>query len=122
MMKKRMIIEKSYIIEEKLMLETNESILELVPGEQILVDSDQFSFIYLMEDKDDYTYIVLHEQIWPHLKIANEKKLPVWVTFNEEKKELENFLDEFDYVLTNITGNSNYGKEMVTKVERIFLT
>ncbi len=121
-MKKRMIIEKSYIIEEKLMLETNESILELVPGEQILVDSDQFSFIYLMEDKDDYTYIVLHEQIWPHLKIANEKKLPVWVTFNEEKKELENFQDEFDYVLTNITGNSNYGKEMVTKVEHIFLT
>ena len=122
MMKKRMIIEKSYIIDEKLMLETNESILELVPGEQILVDSDQFSFIYLMEDKDDYTYIVLHEQIWMHLKIAQEKKLPVWVTFKEEKKELENFQDEFEYVLTNISGNSNYGKEMVTKVERIFLT
>jgi len=121
-MKKRIMIEKSYIIEEKLMLETNESILELVPGEQILVDSDQFSFIYLMEDKDDYTYIVLHEQIWPNLKIANEKKLPVWVTFNDEKKELENFQDEFNYVLTNISGNSNYGKEMVTKVERIFLT
>ncbi|MFL6562385.1 MAG: hypothetical protein ACJ8MO_40575 [Bacillus sp. (in: firmicutes)] len=44
------------------------------------------------------------------------------MTFNEEQKELNNFHDEFNYVLTNIKGNSNYGKEMVTKVESIFLT
>jgi hypothetical protein len=122
MMKKRITIEKAYITEEKLMLETNETITELVPGEQILVDSDHYSFIYLMEDMDDYTYIILHEQIWPLLKTAEEKKLPVWITFNEEQKELNNFHDEFNYVLTNIKGNSNYGKEMVTKVESIFLT
>lgn len=121
-MKKRIRIEKAYITEEKLMLETNETITELVPGEQILVDSDHYSFIYLMEDMDDYTYIILHEQIWPLLKTAEEKKLPVWITFNEEQKELNNFHDEFNYVLTNIKGNSNYGKEMVTKVESIFLT
>jgi hypothetical protein len=121
-MKKNIAILKAYIKEEKLMLETNEPILELVPGEQILVDSAQYSFIYLMEDKNDYTYIVLHEQIWPLLKNAQENKLPVWVTFNDEQKELINFHDEFDYLLTNIKGNSNYGKELVTKVEGIFLT
>jgi hypothetical protein len=121
-MKKSITILKDYIIEDKLFLETNEPINEMVPGEQILVDSDQYSFIYLMEDKDDYTYIVLHEQIWPLIKKAQEKKLPVWVTFNEEQKELINFHDEFEYVLSNIKGNSNYGKELVTKVEGIFLT
>jgi hypothetical protein len=121
-MKKSITILKDYIIEDKLFLETNEPINEMVPGEQILVDSDQYTFIYLMEDKDDYTYIVLHEQIWPLLKKAQEKKLPVWVTFNEEQKELINFHDEFEYVLSNIKGNSNYGKELVTKVEGIFLT
>jgi hypothetical protein len=121
-MKKRITIEKAYIIDEKLMLETNETIDELVPGEQILVDSDQFSFIYLMEDKDDYTYLVLNEQIWPFLKTVREKEFQVWVTFNEVNKELSDFHDEFNYVLTNIKGNSNYGKEMVTKVEEIFLT
>jgi Family of unknown function (UPF0738) len=120
-MKKSITILKDYIIEDKLFLETNEPINEMVPGEQILVDSDQYTFIYLMEDKDDYTYIVLHEQIWPLLKKAQEKKLPVWVTFNEEQKELINFHDEFEYVLSNIKGNSNYGKELVTKVEGIFL-
>jgi hypothetical protein len=121
-MKKNIAILKAYIKEDKLMLETNEPILELVPGEQILVDSAQYSFIYLMEDKNDYTYIVLHEQIWPLLKNAQENKLPVWATFNDEQKELINFHDEFDYLLTNIKGNSNYGKELVTKVEGIFLT
>ncbi|MEH7482390.1 hypothetical protein V7157_15165, partial [Neobacillus drentensis] len=50
-MKKNIAILKAYIKEDKLMLETNEPILELVPGEQILVDSAQYSFIYLMEDK-----------------------------------------------------------------------
>jgi Family of unknown function (UPF0738) len=120
-MKKSITILKEYIIVDKLFLETNEPINEMVPGEQILVDSDQYTFIYLMEDKDDYTYIVLHEQIWPLLKKAQEKKLPVWVTFNEEQKELINFHDEFEYVLSNIKGNSNYGKELVTKVEGIFL-
>jgi Family of unknown function (UPF0738) len=120
-MKKSITILKDYIIEDKLFLETNEPINEMVPGEQILVDSDQYTFIYLMEDKDDYTYIVLHEQTWPLLKKAQEKKLPVWVTFNEEQKELINFHDEFEYVLSNIKGNSNYGKELVTKVEGIFL-
>jgi hypothetical protein len=121
-MKKNITILQAYIFEDKLMLETNVPIIELVPEEQILVDSKQYSFIYLMEDKDDYTYVVLHEQIWPLLKTAHEKRLPVWVTFNDEKKELLNFHDEFDYVLSNIKGNSNYGEKMVTKVEGIFLT
>ena len=120
-MRKRITIQEAYIAVDKLILQTNETIIELVPGEQILVDSDHYSFIYLMEDKDDYTYIVLHEQIWPLIKTAQEKKLPIWVTFNDEKKELINFHDEFNYVLTNIKGNSNYGKELVTKVESIFL-
>ena len=120
-MRKRITIQEGYIALDKLFLQTNETIMELVPGEQILVDSGHYSFIYLMEDKDDYTYIVLHEQIWPLIKTAQEKKLPIWVTFNDEKKELINFHDEFNYVLTNIKGNRNYGEELVTKVESIFL-
>ncbi|MEH7073742.1 hypothetical protein [Neobacillus drentensis] len=119
-MKNKITIHEGYITEDKLMLQTNETINTLVPGEQILVDSDHCSFIYLMEDKDDYTYIVLPEQIWPLLKTAQEEKLPIWVTFNDEKKELLNFHDEFDFVLTNIKDNSNYGEKLVSKVESIF--
>lgn len=119
-MKKSITILQSKIIEKKLLLETSEPIIGLVPGEQILVDSDRYAFIYIMEDKDDYTYIVLHEQIWPILKNAQEQKIPVWVTSNDQQIELINFHDELEYVVTNIKGNSNYGEELVSKVEDIF--
>lgn len=119
-MKKRITILNAIITEKKLLLETNEPINGLIPSEQILVDSDQYSFIYLMEHQEDYTYIVLPEQIWPSLKEALEKNLPVWIHSNGDHIELINFHDEFDYVINNIKGNSNYGTEMVTKVERLF--
>ncbi|MGG3564083.1 hypothetical protein ABES03_21070 [Neobacillus rhizosphaerae] len=119
-MKKRITILNAIITEERLLLETNEPIKGLVPSEQILVDSDHYSFIYLMEQQEDYTYIVLPEQIWPSLKQALEEKIPVWITTTEQQIELINFHDELDYVINNIKGNSNYGSEMVTKVESLF--
>lgn len=119
-MKKRITILNAIITEEKLLLETNEPINGLIPSEQILVDSDQYSFIYLMENQEDYTYIVLPEQIWPSLKEVLEKNLPVWIHSNGDHIELSSFHDEFDYVINNIKGNSNYGTEMVTKVESLF--
>ncbi|WHY78995.1 hypothetical protein QNH20_07640 [Neobacillus sp. WH10] len=119
-MKKRITILKANITENKLLLETNEPVSGLVPGEQILVDSEQYSFIYLMEGQKDYSFIVLTEDIWPILKNAKVQEIPVWVTFKEEQTELINFHDELEYVISNIKGNSNYGNEMVAKVEGIF--
>ncbi|MFF2446155.1 hypothetical protein ACFVSW_03555 [Neobacillus sp. NPDC058068] len=119
-MKKRITILKASITENRLLLEANEPISGLVPAEQILVDSKQYSFIYLMEDKEDYTYIDLPEQIWSFLKSAQEQKLPVWINFKDQQLELLHFHEELEYVISNIGGNSNYGKEMVTKVEAIF--
>ena len=119
-MKNRITIIKANMVESKLLLESNETIDGLVPGEQILVDSDHYSFIYLMENQEDYTYIVLPEDFWPSLKAANELKIPVCLSFEEKQIELINFHDELEYVISNIKGNSNYGNEMVTKVEEIF--
>jgi hypothetical protein len=120
-MKKRISILKAIITKNKLFLETNESIEGLIPAEQILVDSDQYSFIYLMEDQEDYTYIIVPEAIWPFLKTAIEQEISVWVSFNEKQIELLNFQAELEYVISNIKGNSNYGNEMVAKVEENFL-
>lgn len=119
-MKKRITILKASITENRLLLEANEPISSLVPAEQILVDTKQYSFIYLMEDQEDYTYIDLPEQIWPFLKSAQAQKFPVWISFKEKQLELLNFHEELEYVISNIGGNSNYGNEMVTKVDGIF--
>jgi hypothetical protein len=119
-MKRRVKVIKATISENRLQLEAADRIDGLIPGEQILVDSDNFSFIYLMEDQEDYTYIDLPEQIWPQLKTALEKKLPVWIGKEQHEIEMLNFAVELDYVIGNIKGNSNYGQEMVKKVEGIF--
>jgi hypothetical protein len=120
-MKKKIIIQTAILTNSKLILETDESINGLIPGEQILVDSDNSAFIYLMEDPEDYTYIVLSENLWSYLKTANEQKLPVLLSSNKEQIELINFQEELEYILNNIKGNSNYGDELVTKVEGFFL-
>lgn len=121
MKKKRIIGEKADITANKLLITADKTLKDLQPGGQILVDSDNTSFIYLMEGQDDeYTYIVLPEMIWPVLKKAKDEALPVWITYQDEHIELVDFLEELEYVISNIKGNSNYGKEMVAKVEEVF--
>ncbi|MBM7653677.1 UPF0738 family protein [Neobacillus cucumis] len=121
-MNKKIIIETAILNDGKLILETEEKINGLIPAEQILVDSDHNSFIYLMENQEDYTYIVLPEQLWSYLKTAIEQEVTVFLKAEHEQIELPNFLDELEYVLSNIKGNSNYGNELVTKVEGFFLS
>lgn len=120
MMNKRITISKANITNSRLLLLASESITGLIPTEQILVDSEQFSFVYLMENQEGYTYIIIPESIWPILKETITKQFPVWIQANDEELELTNFNDELVDVINNIRGNSNYGEEMVTKVEENF--
>ncbi len=120
MMNKRITISNANFSDNKLLLHASESINGLIPTEQILVDSKQFSFVYLMENLEGYTYIDIPEPIWPLLKETLTKRIPVWIHFNDGELELTNFNEELEYVINNIRGNSNYGEEMVTKVEGNF--
>ena len=73
-----------------------------------------------MENQEVYTYIDMKEPIWPLLKKVLEQPIPVWILFEDEQLELTNFYEELTELINNIRGNSNYGAEMVTKVEEIF--
>lgn len=119
-MKRKIEITKVELTDNKLLLHANQSINELTPSEQILVDSENFSFIYLMEDAHDYTYIVIPETFWLQLKVVLDKEVPVWIHFENDEIELTNFYEELSYVVSNIRGNRNYGDDMVTKVEQTF--
>lgn len=120
-MKNRLTVTCAQTKNDHLHLVVNDSIVNLTPAEHMLVDSDQFSFIYLMENMDkDYTYIIVPEQVWPDLKEAMEENHPVLLTFKEEQIELINFQSELNYLIDNIKGNGNYGDEMVGKVENMF--
>ncbi|MEH7255242.1 hypothetical protein V7111_24350 [Neobacillus niacini] len=119
-MNKKITIKKATIVDNKLLLLTDESISGLLPSEQILVDSKLFSFVYLMENPEGYTYIDIPEPFWPLLKSTYGEQTPVFIQSREEEVELSNFYEELAYVINNIRGNSNYGKDMVAKVEEHF--
>ncbi|XJZ28197.1 hypothetical protein ACF5W4_05200 [Bacillota bacterium Lsc_1132] len=120
-MKKRLIINTAQINNDQLILTVDEPISTLQPAEHMLVDSDHFSFIYLMENEEkDYTYIIIPEQVWPVLKEAIKGGIPAFVTFKDERVELPQFQSEMEYLVSNIKGNGNYGEEMAGKVERLF--
>jgi Family of unknown function (UPF0738) len=119
-MNKRITITKANFLDSKLYLYASEPINGLSPAEQILVDSKEFSFVYLMENQEGYTYIDMKEPIWPLLKKGMEQSIPVWILYRDTQLELTNFYEELTELINNIRGNSNYGAEMVTKVEEIF--
>jgi hypothetical protein len=119
-MNKQIKINQANVESNRVNLLTNESITGFIPKEHILVDSDHFSFIYLMEENDQYVYVGLEESIWPVLKEAIDQKLPAYLVSDKEEVELISFQDEIEYIINNIKGNGNYGEEMVEKVEKTF--
>ena len=87
---------------------------------QMLVDSLELSFVYLLENNDTYTYLKIPEIFWTDLKEVMTREISVSVTNGQEKINLVRFLEELVYLIENIKGNSNYGEEMVRKVEAVF--
>ncbi|TYR79497.1 hypothetical protein FZC66_15505 [Priestia megaterium] len=88
---------------------------------QMLVDSDNMSFVYIVEVNDQFMYVGLSDNIWPHLKgVLNEDK-KVFLEVNKKVVELTALKEELTYLISNIEGNVNYGDDMVAKVEELFL-
>lgn len=121
-MKKMMPVLSAVIENETLMLKVDEtnSLVDVIPKEQMLVDSDQFSFVYILEINEEYTYLVLTAEIWQILKEAVDQSLSVVLTNHKYSLTLPMFIEELNYLIENIKGNSNYGEEMVEKVESTF--
>ena len=87
----------------------------------MLVDSDNLSFIYLLEKDDHYTYIAIPDTVWNDIKnVITLNPIPVVLTNGSEEIQLTQFREELTYLIENIKGNSNYGEMMVSKVEVVF--
>lgn len=97
---------------------------QLTPAEQILVDSNEHSFVYKLEDKDAFVHLRFPEQLWRDLNGLKDKELPIYVVFHVEDEnisiELRNFFNDLNSLIENIKGNANYGDSMVKAVETNF--
>ncbi|MFD1735337.1 hypothetical protein ACFSCX_02050 [Bacillus salitolerans] len=88
---------------------------------RVLADSDDLAFIYILETEQEYVYISIPSDYWIDLKKVMEGNHEVILHIHNETIILEGILEELQYLISNIEGNSNYGTEMVDKVEQIFL-
>ena len=122
-MRKKIHFTKSVWDGKDLVLKTDhkESFPGLKASGHMIVDSDEFAFIYLAEEKDEYIYFYIHEPVWGDLHKALQTDAKVKANIQGEMLELTQFSDELSYLIQNIEGNSNYGEEMVAKVESVFL-
>ncbi|MCT2210846.1 hypothetical protein M3D73_04760 [Staphylococcus epidermidis] len=82
---------------------------------QMLVDSDNYGFAYLLDDGQSYSYLIFVQETWSMLHENRDKKIII-----NNHLELKHFQEELDYVLNNIEGNNNYGKEFISAVEKTF--
>ncbi|WP_135122090.1 hypothetical protein [Jeotgalibacillus proteolyticus] len=123
MNRKKVWLNKTEVIEDTLILkgEQTAEIGRLTPSGQMIVDSDELSFVYLAEEGNDYTYLYLPDFIWPEIRAAMDKGIQIFVVIGDNKMPLLQLEDEIGYLVSNIEGNSNYGEAMVEKVEAVFL-
>lgn len=124
-MKKRIEVIESYIEQEQLYLAAQPleaEIKEIRDAAQMITDSDNISFIYIIDINDQFVYVSVPRKNWSHLKEAIDHEYGVYLKLNDHTLQLEGFLDELRYLIENIEGNANYGEKMVSAVEEIFLT
>ncbi len=123
---KKINIEKTKLINNQLYLIPKDVVPSTIAntfkaGEQLLVDSDQLEFIYLLDANEQFVHVHIPFPIWPDIQKAMEEKLDVGLILNEEKTLIcTNFHEELYYLLDNIKDNGNYGTKLPSAVETVF--
>lgn len=104
-----------------LLMEQTRVFQNIKAGDRMLAHSDELAFIYILEKDDEFIYLVLPSIIWGDLKQALDQQSKVFLKGENQDLELTSFENELSYLIENIEGNSNYGNEMVKKVEEILI-
>lgn len=117
----RKIIEVQKINESMYQLIVNENELndQIQGAGQVIADSDDFAFIYLLDAGDVYSHLRVAATHWSTL--AKMLQAPeIVVTDGTTTLPLPNFKEELTALLFNIEGNDNYGTAFVEQVEAVF--
>ncbi|WP_414043599.1 hypothetical protein [Macrococcus animalis] len=101
--------------ENKVILLTEEPQIEVQATGTMVVDSDNFQFVYLLDAGNAYANLRFVEETWAMMKAY--KAYP-WFLYGTI--ELTDFNTEFDELLDNIKDNYNYGKPFTERAEEVF--
>lgn len=119
---------KTYIVKSgvqnendiRFLLQEDPTNQEVKAAGQLITDSDENAFVYLMDDSDGYTYVLFPKTVWPLLAVtlgADKDPVLVW---GKTDIVLDNFREELNMLIFNIEGNHNYGEEFANAVEEAF--
>ena len=87
---------------------------------QVLADSDNEAFLYLIDENDVYNYVSFGKSVWSQLAHMIVSEQNAFLKVEDGELELTDFADELKTLLYNIEGNSNYGETFVQAVEEAF--
>lgn len=101
-------------------LNEKKQLSQLQPVGQVIVDSDNEAFLYIIEENDAYSYIGFPQAIWSQLVQMLKSGQHPYLKVEDGLMPLNQFTDELKGLLYNIVGNSNYGNRFVEAVEKEF--
>lgn len=90
------------------------------PSGKMITDSDEFSFVYLLEDEEGYSQIHFTQAVWQLMVKALKSDSNPVLSWGEETLILTGFKDELTMLIFNIEGNNNYGEAFSSAVEQAF--
>lgn len=111
----RIYVNEIKIQDNQVLCYTDKSTEGLTEVGQMIVDSDHFSFVYLMDNGSTFSYLIFVQETWSMLHEHKDKQIIINDTI-----KLTQFRNELEYLLDNIEGNSNYGNDFVSAVEETF--
>lgn len=121
-MSKKQQVVKGIRQEDELHFVVDQSINQAVgvPSGKIITDSDEMTFVYLLECEEGYIPIHFPQTVWPQMVEVLQHQLHPYLVMQHEKIQLTSFTDELTMLIFNIEGNGNYGEAFSSAVEKAF--
>ncbi|MBO0585996.1 hypothetical protein [Sporosarcina sp. E16_8] len=91
-----------------------------IPSGKMITDSDNLSFVYLLEAEEGYEHLHFTQAVWPLMVDVLTTNLNPMISWKDELISLPGFKDELTMLIYNIEGNDNYGEAFSSAVEKAF--
>lgn len=101
-------------------IEATEPVEPVKAAGQMITDTDNRAFIYLLDTGSEFMYVQFTEETWTFLAEALQRKEVPLLIWGEQVIPMASFHEELWMLIDNIEGNDNYGEAFYQAVEKAF--
>lgn len=91
-----------------------------IPSGKMITDSENLSFVYLLEVEEGYRQLHFTQELWPLMLDVLKLNADPILSWQDKGMTLAGFKDELTMLIYNIEGNDNYGEAFSLAVEHAF--